>query len=131
MAKYFTSIFHEEVIPVNEFKGEAEAYYSQRRGVDKALGDHNNYRYRDGFKKERDSYRDKGRTYGEGEPATNAEGAKKRIERAKEVKDIYDKNNKIIDDRRAKDQKNHGTSGNSNDRKRAKNESFLPDIELI
>ena len=112
--KTFTSIFHEEVIPMNEFKGEAEAHYSQRNHADKALGDH--HTLHGSIKKNRDRYRDKGHSYGEGEPATNAEGAKKRIDRAKEVKNTYDKANKTMDDSRAK--------------RKAQNESFLLDIDL-
>ena len=48
MMDTFASIFHEEVIAIDEFKGEAEAYYAKVRAEE-----HNSGRHDGGYKKKK------------------------------------------------------------------------------
>lgn len=110
---YFTSIFHEEVIPMNEFRGEAEAAHAARRLVDKGTHIHRDKK----IDRMDHKYRDHG-SLAMKDPATNAKEANMRKDFAKENKENFDKFSDKKDDKRAK-------------RKEAQKESFLPNIELI
>lgn len=108
---YFTSIFHEEVIPVNEFKGEAEAYYARRRFAEKASGIHDKVTQAE-LKASDNEYRDSGLG-----KATTANEANERKGVASYAQNNVDRTLKEYD-------------GNRKSRK-AQKESFLPEIEII
>ena len=92
MMNTFTSIFHEAVI-VNEFKGEAEAYYETRRTLDKGSHKHNKSKYAE---EEANKYRDSG-SLGGAYTKRQAEGRK---DAAKYIKDNLEKYNDKKDQKR-------------------------------
>lgn len=130
----FTSIFHEEVITVNEFKGEAEASYAARRNAEKmshAAGhkkldpDKVNHQRET---KTAEKLRDKG----EGKPARLKDEMERRKAYAQADKNTYDRDNTRRENmRNIKKDPFRYSFGNSSSRRRAANESVLPEIELI
>lgn len=122
MSKYFTSIFHEEVIPVSEFKGEAEAAHAARRSAEKLSGSHDSDRKKmyEGRVKGAERLRDSGTdsdyrtmTHSSKNDKDSAEGRKAL---ANHAKDSIEKSNAHREKAR--------------DRKTAQKESFLMDIDL-
>ena len=106
MAKYFTSIFHEEVIPVNELKEEIKAQHANRRAAEKSSGSKGHVK--------------------NGKVQTS-------YDRYKDEENAY-KDNNLPAIRNKKDlanRKSRAEVSARNAERKAKNESFLFDIELV
>ena len=115
MAKYFTSIFHEEVIPVNETKSEIKYHYADRIARERHAGRHDLSKpIKDNNKKFGSEIRDKGDYASVSKPMKSRKDYRERESRAKDNLNRAD----------------HSIEYRKEERKKAKNESFLLDIEL-
>ena len=109
MSTYFTSIFHEAVIPVNEFKGNAEEYYSRRESNERLSGSHDKATRKEYEKEKRRNEKLRDGHIG----ARTIKAANDEKKEASIHKDVHDRINWAADHRR-----------------RTKNESFLLNIDL-
>ena len=137
MMDTFTSIFHEEVIAIDEFKGEAENYYEARRLLDRGSHLHDKT-MKDISKGQTEHYRDKG-SLAANFKTTDKHDASRRIDSAKKSKEDFEEYNNKRDTIRSEKQDKRvklnklDNKGNSNDRKRvgkSVKESFL-DFDII
>lgn len=120
MSKIFTSIFHEEVIPVNETRSEIKAHYADRRSREHHTGRHDlDKEDKKNLKRYGDEIRDKGDYASSAEP----------------MKNKHDYYNREYNAKNRADRDNNATRNIESDRRKrkekAQRESFLPEIELI
>lgn len=136
---YFTSIFHEEVIPVNEHKAEIAAYYAGRRELDRESHRHDERtkEWRKGGREVAERGNRGERLDGKGKRPGNVQDAKNRIEFAKDFTNTVNKRDEARKSERefSKKYQEKAKQDKINDERererKAQKESFLPEIELI
>ena len=138
MMDTFTSIFHEEVIAIDEVKGEAEDYYEGRHATTRKVGSVNSNKRRDEFHK---GYEDaiKNKSSEVYRPMRTAQDYHDRVKDAEKSKQIEKDINKAADqahvgNRNAMRAYNRayaaGVDQQRRDQKKSVKESFL-DFDII